>query len=316
MCRGSRLATVKQWQMHMTSNQTEAVECVRASRDSLNVDDQVASGFGDEWSRFDQSGLPESTQAEMFAAYFSKFPWRALAADAVGADFGCGSGRWALRVAPRVGRLICVDASREALEVARRNLRVVGNCEFLRASVGDMPIPESSLDFAYSLGVLHHIPDPAAGLASCVRTLKPGAPFLLYLYYRMENRPIWYRGLWTVTNSLRRLISGLPKLPRYIMSQIIASLVYWPLARAAGVAAKLGIDSRNFPLCFYADKPFYVMRTDALDRFGTRIEHRFSREEMSVLMHAAGLTNVSFNDSPPFWCALGYREAEASTVIQ
>lgn len=273
-----------------------------------NVDDRVAAGFGDEWTRFDQSALSESIQAEMFASYFSNFPWANLPADAVGADFGCGSGRWALRVTPRVGRLYCVDASAEALEVARRNLRDMKNCEFICASVGNMPIPPSSLDFGYSLGVLHHVPDPAAGLASCVRTLKPGAPFLLYLYYRMENRPLWYRGLWALTNALRGLISRLPKSLRYITSQIIASLVYWPLARAAALAARLGIDNRNFPLSFYADKPFYVMRTDALDRFGTRVEHRFNRKDMCALMRSAGLTNVSFNERPPFWCALAYRE--------
>jgi SAM-dependent methyltransferase len=282
------------------------------SQDSSNVDDRVAAGFGDEWSRFDQSVLPESIQAEMFAAYFSNFPWAKLPADAAGADFGCGSGRWALRVTPRVGRLCCVDASPEALEVARRNLRDMKNCEFICASVGNMPIVPSSLDFGYSLGVLHHIPDPAAGLTSCVRTLKPGAPFLLYLYYRMENRPNWYRGLWTLTNALRGLISRLPKPIRYVTSQAIASLLYWPLARTAALAARLGIDNRDFPLSFYADKPFYVMRTDALDRFGTRLEHRFSRPQMVALMHAAGLTNVSFNEKPPFWCALGYRDASCA----
>lgn len=287
---------------------TSRHETVQMSRDSLNVDDRVAAGFGDEWNRFDQSALSESIQAELFASYFLNFPWSELATDAVGADFGCGSGRWALGVAPRVGKLYCVDASPQALEVARRNLREMDNCEFFCASVGNMAIPASSLDFGYSLGVLHHVPDPAAGLASCVRTLKPGAPFLLYLYYRMENRPIWYRGLWTLTNALRGLVSRLPKFPRYIVSQIIASLVYWPLARAAGLVARLGLESRNLPLSFYANKPFYVMRTDALDRFGTRIEHRFNRSEMSTLMRAAGLTNVSFSDRPPFWCALGYRE--------
>jgi len=292
----------------MTSRHKETYSGVGVRLDSINVDDRVAAGFGDEWSRFDQSTLSATTQAEMFASYFANFPWSGLATGAVGADFGCGSGRWALRVAPRVGKLYCVDASPQALEVARRNLRGVENCEFICASVGNMPIAPKSLDFGYSLGVLHHIPDTAAGLASCVRTLKPGAPFLLYLYYRMENRPIWYRGLWSLTNALRGLISRLPKFPRYVASQMIASLVYWPLARAAGLAASLGIENRNFPLSFYADKPFYVMRTDALDRFGTRLEHRFSRPQMDALMRAVGLTNVSFNDQPPFWCAVGYRD--------
>jgi hypothetical protein len=45
------------------------------------------------------------------------------------------------------------------------------------------------MDFGYSLGVLHHLPDPRAGLAACVTKLKPGAPMLVYIYYAFDNRP-------------------------------------------------------------------------------------------------------------------------------
>ena len=46
-----------------------------------------------------------------------------------------------------------------------------------------MPIKDNSMDFGFSLGVLHHLPDPFEGIKSCVTKLKPGAPFLVYLYY-------------------------------------------------------------------------------------------------------------------------------------
>src|SRR5580704_18000787 len=167
---------------------------------------------------------------------------------------------------PRVAKLYCVDASEAALRVARRNLASFGNCEFVSASGAETPIPNASLDFAYSLGVLHHLPDTAAGLASCVRKLKPGAPFLLYLYYRFDNRPGWYRAVWSITNLARVVISRLPYGLRYWTSQLIAACVYWPAARFARLARGLGIRATHFPLQFYSDKPFYVVRTDALDR--------------------------------------------------
>jgi len=277
------------------------------SNSSANVDERVTAGFGDEWHRFDQSTMPMHTLHEIFEAYFRIFPWTDLPLGAVGADFGCGSGRWALFVAPRVNKLICVDASKTALEVAKRNLANLSNCEFQNASVGDMQIPEQSLDFAYSLGVLHHIPDTAKGLESCVRTLKSGAPFLLYLYYAMENRPIWYRLLWSMSNIMRFGISRLPTTLRYLVSQVIAALIYWPLARTAWLAGLCGLKGINFPLYAYADKPFYVMRTDALDRFGTRLERRFTRREMQGMMESAGLCNIRFSEHPPFWCAVGHR---------
>ena len=112
----------------------------------------------------------------MFESYFDVFPWDLLAPSAVGEDIGCGSGRWARCVAPRVGTLHCVDASEAAVVAAQKNLSGIGNCQFHVAAVADLPFAEATLDFAYSLGVLHHLPDAWAGLRACVRTLNPGAP--------------------------------------------------------------------------------------------------------------------------------------------
>jgi hypothetical protein len=51
------------------------------------------------------------------------------------------------------------------------------------------------------------------------------------------------------------------------------------------------------------------MRTDALDRFGTRLEHRYTRDEIDRMMRAAGLERIAFSDQAPFWCAVGYSKA-------
>ena len=153
-----------------------------------NVDDATVASFGDEWRHFDQSQLSDSELSDIFKNYFRIFPWQALSSDAEGFDMGCGSGRWARLVASQVGKLNCIDASHEALGVARRNLADLGNVQFIHASVDTVPIKEKSQDFGYSLGVLHHIPDTVAALACCARLLKPGSPFLVYLYYRFDNR--------------------------------------------------------------------------------------------------------------------------------
>jgi SAM-dependent methyltransferase len=274
-----------------------------------NVHGASVAGFGDEWQRFDQSELDPATHAALFGDYFGIFPEEALSSDARGADFGVGSGRWAMLVAPRVGELVCVDASAEALEVARANLAAHGNCRFVHASIEVSGIAPASLDFAYSLGVLHHLPDTLAGMRACVATLKPGAPFLVYLYYRFDNKPKWYAWLWRLSEAGRRLISKLPHRPRYWVSQLIAALVYWPLARAARLAEKLGADVGHFPLSYYRDKPFYVLRTDALDRFGTQLEQRFTKAEIAAMMAECGLTGISFSEGRPYWVAVGRRAA-------
>ncbi|MBI3555639.1 MAG: class I SAM-dependent methyltransferase [Deltaproteobacteria bacterium] len=249
-----------------------------------NQDANVVSGFGDEWSRFDQSTLDSKELDELYRLYFGIFPFKKLAKNAVGFDLGSGSGRWARCVAPRVGKLICIDASREALAVARRNLASQKNCEFVNASVGQLPLANGSMDFGYSLGVLHHVPDTVAGLRECVAKLKHGAPFLLYLYYAFDGRPIWFRGLWKASDLVRRIIAGLPHSGRYVSSQLMAGSVYFPLARTAWLLEKLKVNVENFPLSFYRHRSFYTMRTDALDRFGTRLEQRFTREQIEKMM--------------------------------
>lgn len=267
-----------------------------------NVDRETVAGFGEEWAAFDQSDASPEELDAVFAQYFAVFPWEALPRDAEGADLGCGSGRWAQRVAPRVGRLHCVDASAEALAVARRNLAGAGNCEFRHATVDASGLPDASLDFAYSLGVLHHIPDTQRGLAACARLLKPGAPLLVYLYYALDNRPAWFRALWRASDAVRRAISRAPHPVKLAATTAIAAVVYWPLARLARVTRR-----SDLPLAFYADRSFYTMRTDAYDRFGTRLEQRFTRAQIEAMMRAAGLVSVRFSEGEPYWCAVGLR---------
>jgi hypothetical protein len=61
------------------------------------------------------------------------------------------------------------------------------------------------------------------------------------------------------------------------------------------------------PLSVYRDKSFYTMRTDALDRFGTRLEQRFTAVQIRKMMQTADLDDICFSDGPPYWCAVGRR---------
>jgi SAM-dependent methyltransferase len=273
-----------------------------------NIDDKTVTSFGQEWSTYDQNHLPSDQKtAQRFEEYFCIFPWKILPDRAVGADVGCGSGRWALRVAPRVGILHCIDASEQALMVARRNLAAQRNCTFHHSSVDAIPLPPNSLDFCYSLGVLHHIPDTTAGIEACVRLLKPGAPFLVYLYYALEQRPWWYRGIWRATDVARRGLSRLPFWPKRALTEVIAVMVYWPVARFCALVERLGGNPDGLPLSWYRDKSLYIMRTNAFDRFATPLEQRFSRTQIEAMMRKAGLEDVHFSETPPFWCAVGRR---------
>lgn len=271
-----------------------------------NIDPRVVESFGQEWQRFDHAETADTEQRKIFESYFGDFPWHELPPGAIGFDLGCGSGRWAAFIAPRVGTLHCIDPSAAALSVAREKLADLKNCEFHLAGVDAIPLEDDSADFGYSLGVLHHVPDTTAGLEQCVRKLKPGAPFLLYLYYAFDNRPWWFKRVWQVSNLGRMIISHLPFRLRSLCCELIAAVVYWPLARFARVCEKLGAPVASLPLSAYRDRSFYQMRNDSLDRFGTPLERRFTKAEMLQMMQRCGLERISFRDFP-CWCATGYK---------
>jgi ubiquinone/menaquinone biosynthesis C-methylase UbiE len=272
-----------------------------------NLDPAVVKAFGKQWTRFHDAAHESPDVQAIFESYFSIFPWNALPPNAEGFDLGCGTGRWACFVARRVGVLHCIDASAATLEVARRNLQMHPNCCFHCASVDAIPLKDSCADFGYCLGVLHHVPDTAKGIKDCARKLKSGAPLLIYLYYAFDNRPVWYRSLWKLSDAIRRFISSLPFLVRAPLCDLIAALIYWPLARISKLLERQGLNVHLIPLSSYRNRSFYSMRTDALDRFGTRLEQRFTRAQISRMMEAAGLEHIAFSESP-YWCALGFRK--------
>lgn len=277
---------------------------------TTNYDLKTVHGFGEEWTQYDQSEMPEEELKNWFSAYFKLFPFAQLTENSVGADFGCGSGRWAKLMAPKIGKLYCVDASDAALSVAKKNLANQTNVDFIHSTINGNPIPNESLDFGYSLGVLHHIPDTLSAINACVEKLKKGAPFLVYMYYAFDNKPVWFRGVWKISDCLRSIISRLPFKLKLVMSKSIAALIYYPLARTSLLLEKLNFNIKNIPLSSYRNKSFYTMSTDSLDRFGTRLEKRFTQQEIISMLQNAGLIDIKISPDFPYWCALGYKKSK------
>ena len=93
-----------------------------------------------------------------------------------------------------------------------------------------------------------------------------------------------------------------------IVTELIAIFVYFPLAKMAALFEWLGFNVESFPLSVYRHHSFYTMRTDALDRFGTRLEQRFTQSQIIEMMENAGLENIKFSQTFPFWCAVGIKK--------
>ena len=270
-----------------------------------NLDQGVIDGFGHEWAAFDyaETKTTEALDAQ-FVAYCTPLDLGQFdLATSVAGDFGAGSGRWSSRLAPYFSRVYALEPSDGASQVLRN--KFVGNSKIvvLQETVGVNSIPVASLDLAMSLGVLHHIPDTALAIKDVSRSIKPGGVFLCYLYYNLENKPAYYKLIFKGVNIVRRIISASPQKVRRLSATVIAAVVYWPLARLSKIFSKIGRDISNLPLHHYADMPFVMLANDALDRFGTSLEQRFSKAEITEMLCAADfdLTTLKFSEIEPFW---------------
>ena len=270
-----------------------------------NLDQEVIDGFGHEWVVFDysESQTDEALDAQ-FLAYsepidLSQYDSRC----AVAADFGAGSGRWASRLLPYFSTVYALEPSEGGSEVLKKKFSNEPRIKILKETVGANSVPVGSLDFAMSLGVLHHIPDTGLAIKDVASKIKNGGVFLAYLYYKLDNKPLYYRGLFWTSNSLRWVISRLPYAFRKSIARVIAALIYLPLARTAKLLSSNRKNVSNFPLHHYANMPFVMLQNDALDRFGTRLEQRFSKKEITEMLDKAGfdLSTLKFSDVEPFW---------------
>jgi SAM-dependent methyltransferase len=270
-----------------------------------NLDQGVIDSFGHEWATFDY-GEPEAAEAlnAQFDAYcapidLSHFdPKKSIAA-----DLGAGSGRWAARLLPYFSLVYALEPSDGASKVLQNKFSDEAKIKLLQETVGANSIPLESLDLAVSLGVLHHIPDTGLAIKDISLRIKPGGTFLCYLYYNLENKPFFYKLVFKVVNAVRQIISLLPQRIKRIVCSSIAAIIYWPLARFSKLMNKIGMNTSNIPLHHYANMPFVMLSNDALDRFGTSLEQRFSKAEITEMLALAGfdISTLRFSEIEPFW---------------
>ena len=270
-----------------------------------NLDQGVIDSFGHEWATFDY-GETETSEAldAQFMAYCAPIDLTQFnPKTSVAGDFGAGSGRWASRLTPYFSLVYALEPSDGASTVLKKKFSGEAKIVVLQETVGSNSIPLASLDLAMSLGVLHHIPDTGLAIKDVSRRIKPGGVFLCYLYYSLENKPTFYKLIFKAVDGVRRVISVLPQRIKQLVTSAIAAIIYWPLARFSKVLNKLGVNTSNIPLHHYADMPFVMLANDALDRFGTSLEQRFSKAEITEMLRAAGfdIATLKFSDSEPFW---------------
>ena len=270
-----------------------------------NLDQGVIDSFGHEWAKFNYTDetISDALDAQ-FEAYCTPIDLAQFdPKTSIAADIGAGSGRWTSRLRPYFSLIYALEPSVGAHNVLKGKFENDSKIKILQETVGVNSIPLESLDLAMSLGVLHHIPDTHLAIKDVADRIKPGGKFLCYLYYDFENKHVFYKSIFKVVDSVRRRVSRLPQRIKSIVTTIVAALVYWPLARFSKALNWLGADTSSIPLHHYANMPFFMLAADSLDRFGTSLEKRYNKKQISEMLQLAGfeMSTLKFSEVEPFW---------------
>ncbi|MBI2281345.1 MAG: class I SAM-dependent methyltransferase [Bacteroidetes bacterium] len=270
-----------------------------------NFDEKTVKSFGEEWLKFNSFSPKEINVAG--SQYFDIIDNKLLNATSVVLDLGCGSGRWTKFVASKVKLVEAIDPSTAIFSAASLNENET-NVRITQASVSNIPFDDETFDFVICLGVLHHIPNTQQALIDVVKKIKKGGAILLYLYYNLDNRGILYKMIFRISTVFRLVISKLPHQLKKFCCDCIAVMVYLPLVIVTrGLYKIFGTKNwiKKIPLSYYADKSFNIIRNDALDRFGTPLEQRFSKIDIEKMMQSCGLSELKFSENAPYWHVVG-----------
>lgn len=257
-------------------------------KDSKN---QIIEDFGKEWTSF--HAFDENELQKIGNEYFDLFN-KEIWKDKIAIDFGGGTGRWTKYIAPYFKKVYLIEPS-EAIYHATKVLQQEENVVFIKSTIEECPLPSNSIEFAMSLGVLHHIENTEYALKKIKDKIKPNGTFYFYFYHNLESYGFLKKLIFSLVNLLRKIISKLPfKIKKWICNAI-GLFIYFPLARVSKMT-KL-----NLPLSYYSSKSLYIMQNDALDRFGTKLEKRYSKKALLALLEETMFSDIEFSNGTPFY---------------
>lgn len=208
-------------------------------------------------------------------------------------DIGCGSGRFTKQAALAGTKVSFGTDLGESVEVAYALNKDLENVCIIQADIYAMPFKEK-IDIAYSIGVLHHLPQPEQGFASLPKVLKKKGKMLIWVYNRRNNgRAIYfYEPLRSVFKHIPQPIlfklCYIPGAGVHLINQVTHAL------NALG-AKKL---AKKVPFSYYANFPFNMKLNDAFDVLATPKSNYYYVEEIRGWFDRAQLTEIEAYEHP------------------
>ncbi|HZP88911.1 MAG TPA: class I SAM-dependent methyltransferase [Burkholderiales bacterium] len=251
--------------------------------------------FGEQWTRYRENDGYYGSAHLLADIVEPLLPLGELRGKRV-ADIGSGTGRIVnMLLDAGVAHVVAVEPS-AAFDVLRANVSDRAAVTLINAT-GDRLPPSGDLDVVVSIGVLHHIPDPAPVLAAAYRALKPGGRMLAWLYGRENNET--YLALAEPLRAFTR------RVPHPILVGLV-HLLYPVLAGYIALARRFDVPLRDYLNNYLAKLSPAQRRLVMYDQLNPAYAKYYTQREAVALLGDAGFANVRAHHRHGYsWTVIG-----------
>jgi SAM-dependent methyltransferase len=262
-------------------------------------EDAYAESFGYQWNWFRTvqiDSVNETSESE--EALHGATGWEDHEYDGKRLlDAGVGAGRFAERASAKGAEVFGVDLTM-AIDAAYQNIGARPNVHLLQADIFALPFRDASFDLAYSIGVLHHTPDPEAAFACVASTVKPCGKFAVYMYAR-------YGAAHKASDAIRRVSTRLPLKMMWALSSAAVPLYYLYRIPVVGKLFNLAL-----PISMEREARWRWL--DTFDWYTPKYQFKYLYPEIFRWFRQNGFHDVEIFDGPIRMCGRKMADPGAS----
>jgi SAM-dependent methyltransferase len=212
-------------------------------------------------------------------------------------DAGCGTGRHLAFVAGYCPKSVFgVDVS-NAVDVARQHTKHMPNVCIVQGDIHRLPFKEKVFDYAYSIGVLHHLSGPERGFDMVCAALKPGGAFSVWVYGRQSRLVRMFDAV------RKRVLRRLPLVVNYGLSWILAvelyllmKCLYSPLNRFRSTRRIAGLLPQNRYFSYLGQVNFSMVHEILFDQLIAPKADYYCREEFEKWFHKPVISSYKISE--------------------
>ncbi len=295
-------ATFQDFTNRHATHLSDHIATVSRATDPMAMDlRRTQESFGYQWTRF---SAMSSDFHDNFLSYIDPID-ESFFEGKLGVDIGCGFGRHIYNAAKFGAEMVGVDYS-AAIDATRRNVEHLQNVHLVQANLYRLPFRPGTFDFAYSIGVLHHMPEPERGFQSVVSLVKPNGAVFVWVYSKIR------RYVNFLLECVRSATTRMPKLVQTWLA-FLAAAIDWGLFiapyRVLSTLPGIGeaVKRHSLPrIKLYSRYPFQVAWADWFDRLAAPIRYYYDAADLTGWLDRAGLVRTRISATGLFgWRAYG-----------